>query len=177
MECVYYERVRAQAPQLTGPLTQLSSHHRGQAGATIWGRDGLGAPHRYVRGGFLFFEAVEGRRSSSSLPRANVPPLCVLSPFLTLLPPTLPSLPPPPRLLSSLSPCLPSSATFIPHLLISPPPPRNRNALQEFLLPFLKRAALHANTVQTRLPSVASPFETRCSLNAARLNTVPSAFL
>lgn len=52
------------------------------------------------------------------------------------------------------------------------------NALQEFLsLSFYEGGLLRTNTVQTRLPSVLSPFETLCSLNTLRLKRMPSAFL
>lgn len=62
-------------------------------------------------------------------------------------------------------------------LLIVSLPPRKANALQEFLFFFSKGRLLCTNTVQTRLPSVLSPFETPCSLNTIRLKRMPSAFL
>lgn len=98
-----------------------------------------------------------------------------------------------PRLLPS-SPCslgkLPSSPVrllFIPSVVLSTFK-KSKFGTQDvplshflsslfFLFFFLEGSPLCTNTVQTRVPSVPTPFETLCSLNTARLKRMPSAFL
>lgn len=116
-------------------------------------------------------------------PRANVLPLCVLLFLSDFLPLAFQSTAPSSilflsgRLVNSLSPRLSGSTTlslFYPNILSSSS--KKTSGIPFFLSFFFKGRLLCTNTVQTRLPSVLSPFETPCSLNTTRLKRMPSAF-
>lgn len=109
-------------------------------------------------------------------PSLSYPP-CI---SLTCLP--VHNFPPlPARLVNPLSSRLHSSTTTSLYPLKFAPFLRRlsecTSGINSLLVFFLKGRLLCTNTVQTRLPSVLSPFESACSLNTTRLKRMPSAFL
>jgi len=122
-----------------------------------------------------------GQCSPSMCPALSLfpsPPDFLLLAFQSTTPSSLLSLSG--RLVNSLSPFLPGSNAFSLFLPIFSPPPRKRIECTSgisFFHFFSKGRLLCTNTVQTRLPSVLSPFETPCSLNTICLKRMPSAFL